>query len=162
MRKSPRRARTRLIDLTILLRSAYVGTIVSVGALVWAFHTWMISGWNFGQISVGDPLAYAMGTTVVLAGIMAGQLGNFFSARSGSESAFRLSPFRNRWLFVGILLQVIALLAIVYTPFLQAPFGTAPLSASDWIYLYSLAPVVLLIEEARKAVTNHFRQNRIR
>jgi Ca2+-transporting ATPase len=162
MRKSPRRARTRLIDLTILLRSAYVGTIVSVGALVWAFHTWMIAGWSFGQISVGNPLAYATGTTVVLAGIMAGQLGNFFSARSGSESAFRLSPFRNRWLFVAILLQVLTLLAIVYTPFLQPLFRTAPLSASDWIYLYSLAPVVLLIEEARKALTKHYRRKRAR
>lgn len=162
MTKSPRQARTRLIDLTILFRSAYVGIIISVGALVWAFHTWMTAGWSFGQISVSDPLVYAAGTTVVMAGIVAGQLGNFFSARSGSDSAFRLSPFRNRWLFAGILVQVATLLAIVYAPFLQPLFRTAPLSASDWIYLYSLAPVALLIEEARKAVTNHFRRNRIR
>jgi len=152
MRRPPRRLDSRLIGSNTLLRSLYVGIIIGMGCLVWALHTWMIGGWSFGQAIVADPIVYAKGTTVVLVGIMAGQLGNFLSARTSSESAFRLNPLRNRWLFAGILAQVGILVTIVYVPFLQPLFRTAPLSLMDWVILYSLAPLVLLIEEIRKAL----------
>jgi magnesium-transporting ATPase (P-type) len=151
MKKSPRRAGSRLIDHSILLRGVYVGAIISSVGLFWAFQTWMAGGWALGQATLNDPTVYAKGTTIVMASIMAGQLGNFFAARSGSESVLRLDPRRNRWLFPGILLQLVVLGVIVYVPFLQPIFGTAPLTPLDWIYLYSLAPLVILIEELRKA-----------
>jgi magnesium-transporting ATPase (P-type) len=151
MKRSPRRRGSRLIDPEILLRGLYVGIIISIGGLFWAFQTWKATGWNFGQVIVSDPIVYAKGTTIVMASIMAGQLGNFFAARSSSESVFRLNPLRNRWLFPGILSQLAILAVIVYAPFLQPLFGTAPLTSLDWIYLYSLAPLVVLIEELRKA-----------
>jgi hypothetical protein len=54
---------------------------------------------------------------------------------------------------LGILAQVAILAAMVYAPFLQPLFRTASLSLADWIILYSLAPMVLLIEEMRKMIT---------
>jgi magnesium-transporting ATPase (P-type) len=152
MKKPPRRAGSRLIDPTILAKALYVGIVISIPALFWAFRTWMTAGWTFGQMTVNDPQVYARGTTIVMAGIMAGQLGNLFSARSSSESAFRMSPLRNKWLLVGILSQVVILLVMVYVPFLQPLFKTAPLSLTDWIFLYGMAPLVLLVEELRRAV----------
>lgn len=152
MRKSPRRLGSRLIDAGTLIRSLYVGAIIGIGCLLWALHTWTAGGWTFGQATVTNPIVYAKGTTVVLAGIMAGQLGNFFSARTTSEPAFRLNPLRNKWLFAGIFAQVGILVAIVYVPFLQSVFRTAALSPLDWIVLYSLAPLALIIEETRKAL----------
>jgi magnesium-transporting ATPase (P-type) len=160
MKKSPRRAGSRLMDRAILLRSLYVGIIISIGGLFWAFQTWKATGWDFGQVMVGDPLVYAKGTTIVMTGIMAGQLGNFFAARSSSESIFRQNPLRNRWLLPGILSQLVILVVIVYTPFLQPLFGTAPLKALDWIYLYSFAPLVVLIEELRKAFVRRMNHTR--
>jgi len=158
-RKPPRPAGPRLIDPAILARALYVGLLISVGALFWAFHTWTTGGWGIGQMTVEDPQVYARGTTVVMAGIIAGQLGNLFSARPSSESAFRLSPARNRWLLIGVLSQVAILLALVYVPFLQPLFETASLSLTDWVYLYSMAPLVLLVEEFRKAVTRRLSKN---
>jgi magnesium-transporting ATPase (P-type) len=152
MKKPPRRAGSRLIDPTILVKALYVGIVISIPALFWAFRTWMSAGWTFGQMTVNDPQVYARGTTIVMAGIMAGQLGNLFSARSSSESAFRMSPLRNKWLLVGTLSQVVILLVLVYASFLQPLFNTAPLSLSDWIFLYGMAPLVLFVEELRKAV----------
>jgi magnesium-transporting ATPase (P-type) len=152
MKKPPRRAGSRLIDPTILVKALYVGVIISIGALFWAFRTWMSAGWTFGQMTVNDPQAYARGTTVVMAGIIAGQLGNLLSARSSSESAFRISSLRNKWLLVGILSQVAILLVLVYVPFLRPLFGTSSLSPTDWMFLYGIAPLVLLIEEFRKIV----------
>jgi magnesium-transporting ATPase (P-type) len=153
MGKPPRRFGSRLIGSATLFRSLYVGAIIGVGCLVWAFHTWTTGGWAFGQTSIADLTLYAKGTTVVLAGIMAGQLGNFFSARTSPQSAFRLSPFRNKWLFLGILAQIGILASIVYVPIIQQVFRTASLSWTDWAILYCLAPLVLLVEEARKLLT---------
>jgi len=161
MDKPPRRLGSRLIDSNILLRSLYVGSVIGIGCLLWAFHTWTIGGWSFGQATVTDPVVYAKGTTVVLAGIMAGQLGNFFSARTSSESAFRLNPLRNKWLFLGILAQIGILAAIVYVPFLQPFFRTASLSLMDWVILYSFAPLVLLIEEIRKAFVRTIKRTQL-
>jgi magnesium-transporting ATPase (P-type) len=151
MKKPPRRT-GRLIDARILSRALYVGVIISIVSLFWAFRGWMLTGWTFGQMTLNDPQVYAKGTTIVMAGIVAGQLGNLFSARSSSESAFRMNPFRNKWLLVGILSQIAILLALVYAPFLQSLFETAPLSIGDWIFLYSIAPLVILVEEFRKTI----------
>jgi len=158
MKRSPRRTGSRLIDPGILLRGLYVGIIISVSGLFWAFQTWKATGWNFGQATVSDPIVYAKGTTIVMASIMAGQLGNFFAARSSSESIFRLNPLRNKWLFAGILSQLAVLMCIVYLPFLQPLFGTASILPSDWIYLYSLAPLILVLEETRRAVIRFSRK----
>jgi len=152
MKKPPRRAGSRLIDPAILVKALYVGIIISIGAIFWAFRSWMSAGWTLGQTTVNDPQAYARGTTIVMAGIIAGQLGNLFSARSSSESAFRISPLRNKWLLVGMLSQVVILLVLVYASFLQPFFNTAPLSLTDWMFLYGMAPLVLLVEELRKAI----------
>jgi Ca2+-transporting ATPase len=160
MKQSPKRTGSRLIDPGILLKGLYVGVIISISGLFWAFQTWQATGWSFGQVTVSDPIAYAKGTTIVMAGIMAGQLGNFFAARSSSESVFRLNPLRNRWLLPGILSQLAILACIVYTPFLQPLFRTAPLTPLDWIYLYSFAPLVVLVEELRKAFVRHFSHTR--
>jgi Ca2+-transporting ATPase len=153
MAKPPRRFGSRLIGSATLLRSLYVGALIGIGCLVWAFHTWTTGGWVFGQTSIANPTVYAKGTTVVLAGIMAGQLGNFFSARTSSQSAFRLSPLRNKWLFLGIAAQIGILVSIVYIPIIQQIFQTASLSWMDWMMLYSLAPLVVLVEEVRKLLT---------
>jgi magnesium-transporting ATPase (P-type) len=88
-----------------------------------------------------------------MAGIMIGQLGNLFAARTSSKSAFRLSPLKNRWLFLGIFAEFCIMAAIVYSPFLQPLFGTAPLLPLDWLFLFALAPVAILLEELRKLLT---------
>jgi magnesium-transporting ATPase (P-type) len=140
MTKPPRKKGTRLINVSTLLRSCYVGMIVSAGALLWAFNIWQNGG------------SYARLTTIVMAGIMLGQLGNLFSARTSPRSALKLSPRRNPWLLRGILALFAIMAAIVYIPFLQPLFGTAPLLPIDWVFLIPLAPAALLVEELRKVL----------
>jgi hypothetical protein len=43
--------------------------------------------------------------------------------------------------------------AIIYIPFLQPLFGTAPLLPLDLLFLLLLAPAALLLEELRKMLT---------
>jgi magnesium-transporting ATPase (P-type) len=153
MMKPPRKSGARLINVSTLLKGLYVGVVVSAGAIYWAFNVWGTGGWVLGQSTMSDAVVYARGTTIVMVGIMMGQLGNLFSARTSSLSAFRLSPFRNRWIFLGILAQFAIMAAIIYIPFLQPLFGTAPLLPSDLLLLLLLAPAALLLEELRKMLT---------
>jgi magnesium-transporting ATPase (P-type) len=153
MMKPPRKAGTRLINISTLLRGLYLGVIASTGAIYLAFSVWGSGGWVLGQSTVGDAAVYARGTTIVMAGIMMGQVGNLFSTRTSSLSAFRLSPSRNPWIARGVLVLFIVLAAIVYVPFLQSIFGTAPLLPSDLFFLLLLIPVILLVEELRKVLT---------
>jgi len=150
MMKPPRKSGTRLINVATLLRSCYLGLAIGAGAIFWAFNVWRGGGWGLGNNGTLEPTLYARGTTVVMAGIIIGQLGNLFSARSNSRLAFRLSPLRNRWLFPGIVAMFAIMAAIIYVPFLQPLFGTAPLLASDWLFLLLLAPAALILEELRK------------
>jgi hypothetical protein len=48
--------------------------------------------------------------------------------------------------------------AIIYIPFLQPLFGTAPLLLSDWLFLLLLAPMALLSEELRKMLARRYIQ----
>jgi magnesium-transporting ATPase (P-type) len=100
-----------------------------------------------------DQNLYAVGTTAVLVGIMAGQFGNLLSTRTGLHSVFSSNPLKNIWIPLGILVQFVMLAAVVYSPFLQPIFSTAALKPEYWFYLYLLAPSVILIEEIRKYVT---------
>jgi len=152
MMKPPRKSGTRLINVSTLLRSCYLGVVVSAGAIFWASNIWRGGGWALGNNATLDPMLYARGTTVVMAGIMIGQLGNLFSARSSSRSALQRSPLRNRWLSLGILALFAIMVAIIYIPLLQPLFGTAPLLPSDWLFLSLLAPAALLLEELRKTL----------
>jgi len=152
MERRARAKRERLIDVSILVRSLLVGSVISAWVLFWALHIWASGGWGLGMAAVPDAVAYARGTTAVMAGIMAAQLGNMLSARTGLRSAFRSDFLRNKWILVGILGQIGSMLMIVYLPFVQPVFGTAGLSAVDWLELYAIAPVVFVFGEAIKAV----------
>jgi magnesium-transporting ATPase (P-type) len=152
MDRPPRPRGSRLFDVDALLRSFYLGTMIGVVALFWCFYTWTQGGWSLGMSSVGDQAVYIKGTTMVLAAITAGQLGALFAVRTNVQSAFAVSPLRNKWLLAGALSEIGILLFIVYAPPAQWIVRTAALSPVDWVYLYSFVPVILLIEETRKLV----------
>jgi hypothetical protein len=130
--------------------------MIGLVALFWCFSTWSQAGWYLGNATwpatAAQQQAYLEGTTVVIAGIMAGQLGTLFATRTSVTSAFTLSPFRNRWLLAGLAAEIAILLGIVYLPPLEAVFATKSFPPITWLYLYSFVPLILVFEEARKYV----------
>jgi magnesium-transporting ATPase (P-type) len=153
LERPPRARSVRLMDGDTLGRAALIGMIVGAISVLYAFEVWRRGGWQYGSATIVDPQVYAMGTTVVMVGIMAGQLGNLISTRVGLHSALKSNPFTNRWIPIGILIELALLVAIVYVPFLQPIFGTAALAPADWLTLSLLAPAVMLIDEVRKYLT---------
>ena len=150
MDRPPRSKTSRLFDVKTLARSFYIGSLTGVVATLWCFSVWHEAGWSLGMASMADREAYLKGTTVVLVAIMAGQLGNFFATRTNIRSSFKISISANRWLLPSLVAELAILVAIVYVPFMQTIFDSRSLEPIEWVYLFSFAPVILLLEEARK------------
>jgi len=76
----------------------------------------------------------------------------FFKAynfRSDRHSVLR-RPFANKWLNMAVLWEMILLLAIVYLPVLQEPFGTFNLTPADWVVIMLAAFTVVPVLELAK------------
>ena len=79
------------------------------------------------------------------------QLFNVFNAHSLERSAFH-KLFVNGWLWLAVAISAALQVAVVYTPFLQQAFRTAPLTLGDWLLCVGAGSSVLLLSELRKLV----------
>jgi P-type Ca2+ transporter type 2C len=77
------------------------------------------------------------------------QLFNVFNARFDDRSAFH-GLGSNRWLWLAVLLSALLQVAVISTPFIQAAFGTVPLSAGDWLICIGIGSSVLWLMELKK------------
>ena len=96
-----------------------------------------------GLLQIGRPLPEVM--TIIFVTLVLIQFFNAYNCRSDRLSVIR-QPFANRWLNTAVGWELLLLVAIVYTPFLHAPFGTFSLPASDWVLAvaagFSIVPVL--------------------
>jgi magnesium-transporting ATPase (P-type) len=150
MERPPRKKENRLFNIKSLARSGYIGLFIGTFALVWCFNAWSQTGWSIGQLLITDHTAYLKGTTIVIVGIMAGQLGMLIATRTNIKSTFSISLRHNKWLLISILIELLILFAVVYIPFFNPVFNTISLHPLEWLLLYSIVPIVILFEEVRK------------
>ena len=93
---------------------------------------------------------YVLATTLTFVAIVAGQMGNLLACRSFGVSIFRLPLRRNPLLLLSLVVEAMALLALVYVPPLQRVFSFAAPGPRDWLFVVLLLPVLPLIDELRK------------
>ena len=72
--------------------------------------------------------------------------------RTDRVSIFRLGFFTNRLVLWGIAAELTLLALLIYTPFLQPIFNTAPIGLHEWAYLFAWTPVIFFLDELRKAI----------
>ena len=102
--------------------------------------------------------AWAIGTgnrewqTVVFTVLCLSQMGNALAVRSESESLFVQGIFSNRPLVGAVLLTFLLQVAIIYHPFLNAVFKTAPLSGGELFLSLLFSSVVFIMVEIIKLV----------
>jgi P-type Ca2+ transporter type 2C len=150
MQEPPRSIRERLFTRKVLLRSVFIGVIISAGAVFGCLHAWSDGGWRFGmQLAANDPV-YVKGVTMTFAGIVVAQAGNVLACRTTKQSIFKTSLKTNKWIIFGIIAQLSIIAFLIYVPPLQTLFTTTALTAGDWAFLLSLAVVVVSAEEIRK------------
>jgi len=74
------------------------------------------------------------------------------SAVSVDNSIFRVPPWKNNWLLLGVFLPSLLHIAVLYVPEAASKLGLMPLTKDDWIYVAKFALPIVLVEEVLKAI----------
>lgn len=163
MQQPPRQRSERLLSWGMALRAyLWLGMLEAAIAMGAFYFVLDGTGWHFGDhLSSVDP-GYLRSTTACLAGIVIAQMMNVFMCRHPQQSALNFGLLSNPMLLAGLAFELILLLLIIYTPWGNALFGTAPLALDVWLMIVPLAFLMGLFEEGRKALVRWHIQREIR
>lgn len=151
MARSPRKLTDRVIDRDMWIDIAFIGIIMAAVTLIGMdMH---LEGGLFTDRSIGGTHEFQMieARTMGFTILVFAQLFNAIASRSARQSAF-VGLFSNKWLWGAIGLSVVLQLVVIYVPFLNSAFGTAPLGPWAWVECICLAAVVLIASEIYKAI----------
>jgi Ca2+-transporting ATPase len=137
MRRRPRDPRAGIFTRPLVV-------LLIVGGLWSALVNVSLFTWLLGR---GRPIAEAMALTFVSLVLI--QFFKAYNYRSDRFSVLRL-PFANRWLNLAVAWELILLVVVIYTPFLQEPFGTFSFGWADWARSIGLALTIVPVLETVK------------
>jgi magnesium-transporting ATPase (P-type) len=144
MARRPRRLDERVIDARMWLGVLEVGVVMAAATLL-TIDLYLPGGLIPGSEDLAT--ARTAGFTV----LVLAQLFNCLNARSENASALH-GLFANRWLWAAIALSAALQVAVVNLGFLNAAFGTVPLSLEQWGVCLAMASLVLWFTELRKLI----------
>ncbi|BAL25014.1 cation-transporting P-type ATPase [Azoarcus sp. KH32C] len=150
MKRMPRARDERLLSPGLLARAyLFLGPLEAFAAMAAFFYVLEDTRPDAGVLSPADT-NYLAATTACLAAIVLTQMVNVFVCRHAQLPAWHFPLRGNRLLLSGLALEITLLLAIVYTPWGNRLFGTAPLGVDVWLYMLPFAMLLGIAEEARK------------
>ena len=153
MNKPPRSQKESLLNKSVVFKGfLWYGMLESAVAMLAYFFVNILNGWPNVPLA-GSGLVYREATTMTLASIVFCQVGMVLNCRTERQSIFKVGIFSNKRVLGGIVFEIILISAIIYVPFLQEIFQTAPIGINEWLFLIILPPLILFIEEIRKAIT---------
>jgi P-type Ca2+ transporter type 2C len=111
------------------------------------------------RIATDTGYIYVLATSLFHMGVIAGQVGNAFACRTEKSSVFFQQGWRtglrwllgNRFLLVGIVIELILINILVYLPPFQMIFEEGPIPPGWWLLIVWYAPILFILEEGRKA-----------
>jgi P-type Ca2+ transporter type 2C len=118
-------------------------------------------GLLMGIVSLGVGLLYfrndpsaspAVWQTMIFTTLTLAQMGNALATRSNRDTLFEIGIFTNKALLGSVLLTFALQMAVIYLPFLNAAFGTVPLSLRDLGISLAFSTVVFFSVEAAKVL----------
>jgi magnesium-transporting ATPase (P-type) len=153
MERPPRSRQQPLLTGWLLARALlWFGLIESVASRAAYFFLNWLHGWPGAPLAAEGTLTYRMATTMTLAGVVAAQVGAVFACRTDRASVFRIGLFTNRLVLLGVAIELGILGLLIYMPFLQSLFNTAPIGVREWAFVFAWTPVLFLADELRKAL----------
>ncbi|WP_024527226.1 cation-transporting P-type ATPase [Serratia fonticola] len=148
MHRKPRVPGSNVLDLHAIWRIGFVGVLIAISAF--ALEAWMA------------PRGYSseLIRTVLLQTLVTAQWVYMFNCRTADRFPLNRQLFLNKglWLVSGVLLLL--QMAIIYLPFMNALFGTAPLPLFYWGVTLMIAIALFLIVEVEKWVINRIKASR--
>jgi len=152
----PRSQKEPLLNKKLIVRAfLWYGPIEAAICTAAYFLFNRMQGWP-GIPLAGSGVTYQMATTMTFASIVVAQVGMVFACRTDRISVFKTGFFTNKLVVIGIVVELMLLCALTYTPFLHGLFNTAPLGWREWAFLILIPAVVLLLTELPKAMLRRF------
>ena len=144
MLRPPRDPRTGVITRRMwwdMVLVAIVMALGTLGVMDWALPGGLYTAGEGGSLHRAQTMAF---TTLVFCSVF-----QVFNARFEDRSAFT-KLLANRWLWLALVVSIALQVVVVYTPFLQRAFHTAPLALGDWLVCVVAASAVLWAMELKK------------
>ncbi|MDR6436681.1 cation-transporting ATPase F [Paenarthrobacter nicotinovorans] len=142
MVRAPRDPDRPLLTWALAFRTLLVSALLVSG-------TWWIFEFELARgASLDEARTAAVNLFVIV------QLFYVFSCRSLTRSVWKLRPFSNRWLVIGVLVQLAGQAAITYLPAMNHLFHTAPLAPGTWLGILGVG----VIASVAVATDKHFRR----
>lgn len=149
MQRPPRHPNDRVMDARMWMGVFEIGAVIAVVTLL-TMDIYLPGGLIEGT---GDlATARTAGFTV----LVIAHLFNCFSTRSETASAFA-HLFSNAWLWGAVALSALLQVAVVHVPIFNVAFGTAPLTASQWLVCFGMASTAFWYSELRKLAVRTWR-----
>lgn len=146
MRRPPRQRTESIIRIPMVLRAwLFLGTIAAALGMAGFFYVLLGAGWHPGDpTGPGTPLhhAYLQATTMTFFGIVAGQIGTAFAARTERASLRSIGVLSNPLLLWGIAFELALAAVIIYFPPVQHLLSTAALTP-DMLAFVAPFPVII-------------------
>ncbi len=139
LKQPPRHPGVGILFPGQVLRIVFMAVYMGVGIT-------LIFNWAQSRMPIEEARTVAFCTMVTFEWFRA------FNARSDEHTVFKLGIFRNRWLVGAISVAILLQFAVIYVPFLQDAFRTAPLSLGEWGIVILAGGSLFIIEETRKAL----------
>jgi sodium/potassium-transporting ATPase subunit alpha len=151
MQRPPRPRSERLFNWPLAVRAyLFLGLIEAGAAMATFFFVLYRGGWSYGErLPQGHPL-YLQATTACLSAVIVMQIVNVFSCRSATRSVFSTGLLGNRLILWGVLLEIVLILLIDYTPWGNRLLETAPIGGHVWLFIAPFGIGLLVLEELRK------------
>ncbi len=120
MERSPRDPSHSILDASLIIRIIVVGAIL-LGAAFYTFSS---------EMNQGKSLAQAQTAAVTIFIVIEA----FFllNCRSLTRNIFQIGLFTNLWIWGGMVLMLIFQLLLIYVPFMNSLFQTAPIDIATW------------------------------
>lgn len=167
MSHPPRPRGVRLIDNGLLIRSfLWLGMIEAALCYAGFFSVYLFSGnWSVLQIPISPPSfmpilnlslspekAQSMAITVFHAGVVLAQVGNAFACRTEKSRNSFLGWFSNRYLLLGVLVELVGIWSIVNFDFLAVQFEHVRIPYRYWLGLAFFPLILYSMEWIRKQI----------
>jgi magnesium-transporting ATPase (P-type) len=175
MKYPPRPRNQPLLDSGLLSRALWLGMIEATLCFAGFLSVFILSGHihRIGlsflaplenlvdfRLNLSFERTILLAATVYHAGVVMSQVGNALACRSDRIRSSALGWLSNKYLWVGIIIELLGITGMVYIPFLARIFNHTPLPAWMWIGLAMNALVIYSIEWIRKLINRGIRKYR--
>ncbi len=126
------------------------------GLFIWRilFVSFLIGCLTIGMFKYMQTLnvSVEVARTVALNTLVAGQMFYLFNCRKIKRQSIGKDFFNNKYAFISALILIALQMLIVYVPFMNTFFETAPIIPMYWLYVIAAGLLVFILVEAEKLI----------